>query len=300
MSANPFKGPDGEFTRTIQLLLRTYKIEDPPTNRQQPLSPSGLRHIIHHAVNTRDKFVENLLAGAFFFACRSCEYVKTAGTPRTQILLASDIRFFRITEGSVRQVEVTATDMDAVQIRFRIQKNLSAEDMITQQKSGDKLCPVAAWAFVCRHLKSEHGTLNGIAVNEYGGHGGPITYKDIDKVIRAAYDILLSDRDSLSGADFGTHSVRCGAALAMYLSGTPVVDIMLQGRWSSDAFLVYIKRQVMELSVGVSSKMVEMDDFTVLPRRPNTAPLHRSNKSLTYRSSLHRDLTTSPRLHLSH
>ena len=82
-SANPFKGPDGEFTVTIKLLLRTYKIEDPPTKRQQPLSPSGLRHIIKSAVGSRGKFVANLLAGAFFFACRSCEYVN-AGDAQNQ------------------------------------------------------------------------------------------------------------------------------------------------------------------------------------------------------------------------
>jgi len=89
---------------------------------------------------------------------------------------------------------------------------------------------------------------------------------------------LLARTDSLSGADFGKHSVRYGAALAMYLSGTPVVHIMLQGCWSLDAFLVYIKRQVVELSLGISANMVQNNDFTILPRVHTPLPCTGKNR----------------------
>ena len=298
--SNPFRGPDGKLIRSVHLMLRSYKLSDPPVKRQQPLSPRGLRHILLNAGSPREVFVAHLLTGAFFLACRSCEYVTSPGKPRTQVLLASDIRFFRIHGGCVKWVDLGARKMDAVQVRFRMQKNLSSEDVVTQHASGDELCPVASWRHVCRCLLQMHGSLEGVAVNEYVGQGGRITYAEIDAIIKAAMNFLLKGTDALSGADFGTHSVRCGAALAMYLSGTPIVDIMLQGRWSSDAFLVYIKRQVMELSVGISSNMVKNNDFTILPSRPHSAPRHRTKSSLARRSSQQRDLTTSPRLHLSH
>ena len=103
-----------------------------------------------------------------------------------------------------------------------------------------------------------------------------------------------------SGLSYGTHSIRCGAALAMYLNGTSVVHIMLQGRWSSDAFLLYIKREVLQRSVGISADMLKTDDYAILPRRPEKAALHRSRSALTMRSSREGDHYASPALHLSH
>jgi hypothetical protein len=61
--------------------------------------------------------------------------------------------------------------------------------------------------------------------------------------------------------EIGTHSIRSGAAMAMYLAGVPVFSIMLIGRWSSLAFLKYIRKQVQEFSFGISSKMIEVQSF---------------------------------------
>ena len=169
-----------------------------------------------------------------------------------------------------------------------------------QQASGMDLCSVKSWTFVCKELQKAYKSLDGVRVNAYKGPGGAITYGDIKTLITSTMEYLLRGRDSLSGSDYCTHLVRCGATLAMYLSGTPIVEIMLQGRWSSDAFLLYIKRQVLELSAGVSANMVECDEFSILPRRNNTVPLHRTKSSLAYSSPRRRDRTTSPRLHLSH
>ena len=55
----------------------------------------------------------------------------------------------------------------------------------------------------------------------------------------------------------GTKSIRSAAAMAMFMDDTPVFMIMLMGRWSSDAFLKYIRRQVLEFSKGMSRRMVK-------------------------------------------
>ena len=65
--------------------------------------------------------------------------------------------------------------------------------------------------------------------------------------------------------DVGTHSIRSGAAMAMFLADTPLFVIMLQGRWSSDAFLRYIRKQVKQFSVGLSAKMVRHEHFFTIP-----------------------------------
>jgi hypothetical protein len=59
----------------------------------------------------------------------------------------------------------------------------------------------------------------------------------------------------------GVHSLRSLAAMAMYLNGVPVYTIMLLGRWSSNAFLRYIRKQVESFGSGVSSKMIVTSRF---------------------------------------
>jgi hypothetical protein len=53
--------------------------------------------------------------------------------------------------------------------------------------------------------------------------------------------------------------------MAMFLAGVPVFTIMLLGRWSSDAFLRYIRKQVKEFSAGISQKMILHEDFFTIP-----------------------------------
>ena len=47
----------------------------------------------------------------------------------------------------------------------------------------------------------------------------------------------------------------------MYLNGVWTFTIMLQGRWSSDAFLTYIRKQVKEFSSNVSHQMIQHNAF---------------------------------------
>jgi hypothetical protein len=53
--------------------------------------------------------------------------------------------------------------------------------------------------------------------------------------------------------------------MALYLKKRMVSTIMLIGRWSSDAFLLYIRRQIQEFSAGVSADMVSQENFFTIP-----------------------------------
>jgi hypothetical protein len=44
--------------------------------------------------------------------------------------------------------------------------------------------------------------------------------------------------------------------MEMYLAGVPVYTIMLIGRWSSNAFLHYIQKQVEQFLKDVAKKML--------------------------------------------
>ena len=70
----------------------------------------------------------------------------------------------------------------------------------------------------------------------------------VTKTLQAAVSALGSDQLGFTADEIGTHSLRSGAAMQMYLGEIPVYTIMLIGRWSSDAFLRYIRKQVEQFS----------------------------------------------------
>jgi hypothetical protein len=51
----------------------------------------------------------------------------------------------------------------------------------------------------------------------------------------------------------------------MFLAGTPVYTTMLMGRWPSDAFMRYIRKQVLSLSHGIAAKMLTFEQFYTVP-----------------------------------
>ena len=53
--------------------------------------------------------------------------------------------------------------------------------------------------------------------------------------------------------------------MAMYLDNVPTFTIMLIGRWSSDAFLRYIRKQVEQFTHNVSTRMLKHDSFFTTP-----------------------------------
>jgi hypothetical protein len=83
--------------------------------------------------------------------------------------------------------------------------------------------------------------------------------------LRAAVVSIGEDILGIKKEDVGTHSIRSGAAMAMYLGECPVYTIMMIGRWSSDAFLRYIRKQVEQFSHNVSRKMIKFQFHRHIP-----------------------------------
>ncbi|GKZ00036.1 hypothetical protein MPSEU_000957000 [Mayamaea pseudoterrestris] len=68
----------------------------------------------------------------------------------------------------------------------------------------------------------------------------------------------------LSVETVGLHSIRATAAMAMYMSGVPLRTIQLQGRWRSEAFMEYIRKQVDMFSVDVAKRMLSITKFNTI------------------------------------
>jgi hypothetical protein len=87
-----------------------------------------------------------------------------------------------------------------------------------------------------------------------------------------------------SPTEVGLHSLRSSAAMAMYLNRVPVYTIMLLGRWSSDAFLRYIRPQVEQFSRVVSQAMIHTGHFHHVPadRREDNQQTRNLRRHLAY------------------
>ena len=92
-----------------------------------------------------------------------------------------------------------------------------------------------------------------------------ITSADIIDAINCASEVIGWDALGVKKGDFGTHSIRLGAAMAMYLDEIPIYTIMFIGRWSSNAWLRYIRKQVDQFSHNISKRMNKHMHYRHLP-----------------------------------
>ena len=72
----------------------------------------------------------------------------------------------------------------------------------------------------------------------------------------------------------GLHSLRASAAMALFLNGVSPYIIMLLGRWSSDAFLQYLRTQVEEFNLKLSTIMISNERFHYVSHEHQAGPQH--------------------------
>ncbi len=227
-----------------------------------------------------------LFIGAFFFAMRSCEYLKVSGHRKTKLLALRNIRFYK-GNTPLYHNDPQLHKADTVSITFEEQKRDAKNDIITHHRTEDKiLCPVKIWSKIVRRISNYSSSTPDTTVNTYFYPDGKkllFTGPQLLKRVRLAAATIGQDKLGFTPNQLGLHSARSGAAMAMYLAGIPVFTIMLLGRWSSDAFLRYIRKQVKEFSTGVSKKMIIHEHFFTVPSASNEDP-RRQNHPLNLTS----------------
>jgi hypothetical protein len=75
-----------------------------------------------------------------------------------------------------------------------------------------------------------------------------MTSKEITEALRDGLSVFGPEKLRIQLHKIRTHSIRSGAAMAMYLGGVPVFAIQIIGCWSSDAFMKYIRKQIDEFT----------------------------------------------------
>jgi hypothetical protein len=225
---------------------------------------------MHEIASTSSELaLARLAIGAFFFAMRSCEYLKVSGSPRkTKCLTVENIRFF----SHGKKLDHTNTNLataSVVSITFVSQKTDVKNQTVTMYRTQDPLlCPVRAWAGIVQTILQDPDGSPSTAVNFHRLANLDKIFlpaSSMTKLIRKAADHIGAENLGFHSSDLGTHSIRSGAAMAMHLDAVPTYSIMLIGRWSSDAFMRYIRVQVMEFAQKVASRMIRHQNFMSIP-----------------------------------
>jgi hypothetical protein len=150
--SNPTKDDDGELGRLLSRLYRAFKKKDPKEKQQKAFPASVLLEIATLQLTELQQAVAQLAIAAFYFACRSCKYVKVtqAKLRRTDILRLRNLLFRR--HGAVMHHNNPELEFaDSISATFETQKKDKRFETVTQYASGHQiLCPVRAWAAVVK------------------------------------------------------------------------------------------------------------------------------------------------------
>jgi hypothetical protein len=198
---------------------------------------------------------------------RSCEYTKTKQPGRTKRVHLGCI-IFRAQDRSV--IPPSHADLlfstAFVTIVFEDQKNGKKMDARTQRRSGHQfLCPVLRWGSAVQQIiatipnYTDQTNLCSVFLN-----------KEVLDISNSFVRKLLRHTCHLYGGltmfgfhshEIGNCSIRSGAAMALFLMENSQAKIMILGRLSWDAFLVYIRPQVLEWTHNMSCDMIYLDFF---------------------------------------
>jgi hypothetical protein len=249
---NPTLDPDGSFSLLLSGQLAGYGSLDPPAKRQKAISLNVLLTLYDLAESPSNLATADLAMGAFFFACRSCQYLKVTGARRTKTLQVGDIHF-RKGKTALPHSSPNLHLADTVSLTFRDQKNWDKMATRSAWSTAHALAspPVVAWANIVRRVQSLPNSGDRTHVfqcQNAKNKTGAITDAFMIQKLRAAVHHLGVHSLGYSSADVSTHSIRSGAAIALVLSHHAAWRIMLAGRWKSSSFLLYIREQVQEHS----------------------------------------------------
>ncbi len=250
----PTKDNDREHSILLSRQYQMYKNKDPQQKQQKALPFIVLNKLAKRQVTELDIALGQLTIEAAFFACRSCKYltVPKREERRAKLLCLQNIRFFK--DGHlIPAPSANLESADSIAITVKIPKNDSKFDTVIHGWTDDPvLCPVLQWAQLVNRILSYPNTTYDTPVCAVWRHGrlDKIASTQVLLALRAASKAVGSTRLSFEPNEMGTHSLYSGAAMELYLARVLVYTIMLIGRWSSDAFLCYIRKQVEQFSTS--------------------------------------------------
>lgn len=306
------KNNTNKLSHVTHELIQAYNNQDPGQNREEAITPHHLiqiqRYIKLISFNTKShhKDIADLLIGAFFFAMRSCKYTKVNSPGRTKILTIGDITFLDKKHKIINQQQPNLiTKARYVTITFRNQKNGHKNAKRTHGRTDNKtLCPVRSWASVITRIRTRQtndSTPVSFFWDDNKNTNGFFKQSNVIDVLRYSANLFKTKLPYTSDR-IGSHSLRSGAAMAIFLANADTLDIMILGRWSSDAFLLYIRPYVQETTATLGQRMILNKTYhnTIQSTQRNSLYLSNRSKNDPSKPSNPRKVTSMARKRREH
>jgi len=194
---NPTKDEDLQLSFILQRQFRAFKNANPKEKQQKAIPACIIAEIAKRKLMKLQCATSQLTILAFFFAMRSCEYVKVPQQEkrRTEILRLRNLRFFnngRLVHHDDPNLEYS----NCINITFEMQKKDEKNDTTTQMASGDiTLCPVRAAAAIARRIRSYPGANNDTPISAIW------KYDRIEHIMSKQITNALRDAVSAIGED---------------------------------------------------------------------------------------------------
>jgi hypothetical protein len=217
---DPRHSEAGASSRFLQRIYKSYQDGDDNLKQQKAVTASLLSHMFEHA----QRAAAELAISTFFSMMRSCQYVHVSGSRRTKPLCLWNLRFFRDNR-VLLHFDPNLASATTLAITFEYQKT-DVRDETVHQHSTDLpiLCPVRRWAGVVQRILSSPGCDADSPVSTMVANDTRklVTGAFLGTQLRAAASRIGKDALGFSPEHIGTHSIRSGAEMAMYLAGVPV------------------------------------------------------------------------------
>jgi hypothetical protein len=268
-TAQPILDNDKKPGFLLQQELRSFKKANPAEKHQKAIPMAVISILAKQQLSELDCSIIQLTGLGMFFAFQSCKYLKVpqAKQGQMEILKLRNIQFFK--DGAILPHSHPDLEfLDCISLTFKSQKRQDKNDTVTQEATGNSVfCPIRFAAGLVRRIGSYPGTSLDTNISAYMSNGSidHVMSQQVINALRNAMGTIGEARLGTAKHELGTHSIRLGAAMAMYLGECPVYTIMLIGQWSSNALLWYIRKQVMEFSHNVSKRMLTFQNYCHIP-----------------------------------
>ncbi len=88
--------------------------------------------------------------------------------------------------------------------------------------------------------------------------------------------------------------------MALFLANHTPAKIMILGQWSSDAFLMYIRPQILEWTNNMSKDMIKLDSFLDVGRSKTAPPIATESDKRPRHLNGRTSAILIPKFHLHH
>ena len=209
---NPARDRDGNLDWNLLRQYRAYKSSDPKEIQQKAIPLDVISLIAKLDATESQRATTQLIIGAFFFACRSCEYLEVSHpeSKRTKQLTLGNLAFYK---GDIKIPHSSPLELqtaDGISITFETKQNGGKFNPVMQWRTGHaSLCPIIQWAALMRRILGYPGTTKDTKVLTVmiGTRISNITSKNIKTALHNGMTTYGKAKLQIYRHKVGTHSI---------------------------------------------------------------------------------------------